>query len=93
MLVYTWRLILEKTATLTLQQWGNSLAVRIPSSVARCAGFKAGQPVKLSAQHSVVQVEAAGEPRLTLKQKLASFDPERHGGEAMATVRAGNETL
>jgi antitoxin MazE len=84
------RLILEKTATLTLQRWGNCLAVRIPPSVARSAGFKVGQPVEVSAQHSAVRVAAAGE---TLKQKLARFDPERHGGEDMATVRAGKEVL
>jgi antitoxin MazE len=84
---------LEKTATLTLQRWGNSLAVRIPSSVARSAGFKVGQSVEVSAQHSGVRVAAARERRLTLKQKLARFDPERHGGEAMVTVRAGNEVL
>ena len=84
---------MEKTATLTLQRWGNSLAVRIPSSIARSAGFKAGQPVEVSAQESAVRVASAGEPRLTLKQKLARFDPERHGGEAMATSRAGNEVL
>jgi hypothetical protein len=42
---------------------------------------------------SAVRVAAAGEPRLTLNQKLARFDPERHGGEAMATVRAGKEVL
>jgi len=84
------RLILEKTATLTLQRWGNSLAVRIPSSVARSAGFKVGQPVEVSAQHLAVRVAAAEE---TLEQKLARFDPERHGGEAMATVRAGKEAL
>ena len=84
---------LEKTATLTLQHWGNSLAVRIPSSVAKSVGFKVGQPVEVSAEDSAVRVSAAGEPRLTLKQKLALFDPDRHGGEAMATVRAGREAL
>jgi len=41
----------------------------------------------------VVRVAAAGEPWLTLKQKLARFDPERHGGEAMASIRVGNEAL
>jgi antitoxin MazE len=87
------RSTLEKTATLTLQRWGNSLAVRIPSSVAKSVGFKVGQPVEVSAEDSAVRVSAAGEPRLTLKQKLALFDPERHGGEAMATVRAGREAL
>jgi antitoxin MazE len=92
-LVDTWRLVVEKTATLRLQRWGNSLAVRIPSSIARTVGFKVGQPVEVSAQDSEVRVAAAGEPRLTLRQKLARFDPERHGGEAMATSRAGNEVL
>ncbi len=84
---------MTKTKNLTLQKWGNSLAVRIPSAVAKSVGFKVGQPVEVSAQDSAVRVVAAGEPRLTLKQKLARFDPERHGGEAMATVPAGSEVL
>jgi antitoxin MazE len=84
---------LEKKATLTIQKWGNSLAVRIPSAIAKSVGFKVGQPVEVSTQDSAVRVAAAGEPRLTLKQKLARFDPERHGGEAMATRRIGNEEL
>jgi antitoxin MazE len=84
---------LEKTATLTLQRWGNSLAVRIPSTIAKSVGFKVGQPVEVSVQDSAVRVSAAGEPRLTLKQKLTLFVPEQHGGEAMATVRAGKEAL
>jgi antitoxin MazE len=82
-----------KTATLTLQQWGNSLAVRIPAAVARSARFKVGQPVEVSAQDSNVLVKAIGEPRLTLAQKLAAFDPARHGGEAMATGRVGREVF
>jgi antitoxin MazE len=82
-----------KTATLTLQQWGNSLAVRIPSAVAKSVGFKVGQPVEVSAQDSAVLVTAVGEPKLTLAQKLALFDPERHGGEAMASSRVGREVL
>jgi antitoxin component of MazEF toxin-antitoxin module len=45
-----------KTATLMVQQWGNSLAVRIPSAVAKSAGFKLGQPVRLpSAELSMVR--------------------------------------
>jgi antitoxin MazE len=37
-------------------------------------------------------VRALGEPRLTLAQKLAAFDPALHGGEAMVTRPVGNET-
>ena len=36
-----------------------------------------------------VLVKALGYPRLTLKQKLAAFDPARHGGEVMATGQVG----
>jgi antitoxin MazE len=82
-----------KSATLTVQQWGNSLAVRIPSAVARSAGFRLGQPVKVSAQESRVLVTAVGAPRLTLAQKLAAFDPDHHAGEVMATTRVGNEVF
>ena len=84
---------MSKTATLTLQQWGNSLAVRIPAAVARSARFKVGQPVEVSAQDSNVLVRAVGEPKLTLAQKLAAFDPVRHAGEALATGRVGKEVF
>jgi antitoxin MazE len=92
-LVYTLRAIMAKSATLTVQQWGNSLAVRIPAAVARSARFRVGQPVEVSAQDSNVLVRALGEPKLTLAQKLAAFDPALHGGEAMATRPVGNEVL
>lgn len=82
-----------KSATLTVQQWGNSLAVRIPAAVARSARFKVGQPVEVSAQDSNILVKALGAPKLTLAQKLAAFDPALHSGEVMATGLTGNEVL
>jgi antitoxin MazE len=84
---------MTKSATLTVQQWGNSLAVRIPAAVARSARFRVGLPVEVSAQDCDVLVKALGEPKLTLAQKLAAFDPELHGGEAMGTHRVGNEVF
>lgn len=84
---------MTKSATLTVQRWGNSLAVRIPAPVARAAHLRAGQPVEVSAQDSNVLVRPLGEPRLTLAQKLAAFDPAVHGGESMATTPVGRETL
>mgnify|MGYP001165943104 CR=1 FL=1 len=84
---------MSRTATLKLQQWGNSLAVRIPAAVARSARFRVGQPVEVSAQDFNVLVKAIGEPQLTLAQKLAAFDPDRHGGEAMAAKAVGNEVI
>ncbi len=84
---------MAKSAVLTVQQWGNSLAVRIPAAVARSAHFRVGQPVELSVQDSNVLVRAIGEPKLTLSQKLAAFDPAVHDGEAMATHAVGKEAL
>lgn len=82
---------MTKSATLTVQQWGNSLAVRIPAAIARAARFKVGQPVEVSAQDSNVLVKAVGQPQLSLSQKLAAFDPALHGGEAMRTRPLGRE--
>jgi antitoxin MazE len=53
--------------------------------------LRVGQPVEVSAQDSNVLVRAIGEPKLTLAQKLAAFDPAVHGGELMATSPVGNE--
>ncbi len=84
---------MPRGATLTLQRWGNSLAVRIPAGVARSARLKVGQPVEVSPQDCGVLVRVVGEARLTLAQKLAVFDPVRHGGEGMATARIGREVV
>lgn len=84
---------MAKIASLTVQQWGNSLAVRIPAAVARSARFVVGQPVELSVGENGVLVKPAGAPKLTLAQKLAAFDPTRHSGEAMAVRPVGREAL
>jgi antitoxin MazE len=82
-----------KSATLTVQQWGNSLAVRIPAAIARSARFSVGQPVEVSIQDSCVVVKCVGVPKLSLAQKLEAFDPAIHGGEVMATGRVGVEVF
>ncbi|MCG5055975.1 MAG: AbrB/MazE/SpoVT family DNA-binding domain-containing protein [Myxococcales bacterium] len=82
-----------KRSTSTVQQWGNSLAVRIPAAVARSAHFEIGQPVEVVAEESTVVVRSLGKAKLTLAQKLAAFDPVKHGGEVMATVPRGKEAL
>jgi antitoxin MazE len=84
---------MNKVAKLTIQQWGNSLAVRIPSAIAKTARFAVGQPVEVTVQESSVVVKPIGEPKLTLAQKLALFDPAVHGGEVMATGRVGAEVF
>jgi antitoxin MazE len=84
---------MAKTARLTIQQWGNSLAVRIPAQVARSAHFQVGQEVEVTAQESGVTVTPIGPRKLTLAQKLELFDPAVHGGEAMSTEPVGAEVI
>ncbi len=92
MLIHTvWNALMTRSARLTVQRWGNSLAVRIPAAVAHSARFSAGQPVEVSVTDEGVLVRAVGSPRLSLAQKLAAFDPQLHGGEVMATGRIGKE--
>jgi len=83
--------MLTKTATLTLQKWGNSLAVRIPAPIARGAHFHVGTPVELAVTEEGISVRACGERKLTLNERLELFDKKKHGGEAMASGRIGAE--
>jgi antitoxin MazE len=84
---------MTKPASLKIQMWGNSLAVRIPSAIARAAKLCAGQTVEVSVQELGVSIVPVGRREMTLAERLQSFDPERHGGEAMVTGRVGHESV
>jgi antitoxin MazE len=84
---------MPKSATLTIQKWGNSLAVRIPSAVAKSARLSAGQPVQVAVQEGGLAIIPLGDRQLTLGDRLRAFDPARHGGEAMAARRVGMEVM
>ena len=47
--------------------------------------------MRVSAEERGVVVHSLGAPKLSLAQKLARFDPVKHGGEALATDRIGAE--
>jgi len=78
-----------KIAALTIKKWGNSLAVRIPAAIARKARFHSGMPVLLMVQEGNMIVSPAGDPKLTLAERLEIFDPEKHAGEVMVSGRIG----
>jgi antitoxin MazE len=79
-----------KSANLTVQKWGNSLAIRIPVSLARTAHLQCGSSVDLAIQNGNIVIKLTGE--LSLEERLSKFDPEIHGGEAMvAPGRIGAE--
>jgi antitoxin MazE len=73
-------------AVLDIKKWGNNLGVRLPAAVAREARLHADQRVRLTVDEGKITITPLGEAPRTLEQRLASFDPARHGGESMQTL-------
>ncbi len=70
-------------AVLDIKQWGNNLGVRLPVAVSRAAHLHVDQRVRITVENGAVVIRPAEETALTLEQRLAKFDPEKHGGEFM----------
>lgn len=75
-------------AILDIKQWGNNLGVRLPVAVAREANLRADQRVRVTVEGGHVVIAPVSATELTLEQRLAIYDPKRHGGEQMATAGA-----
>lgn len=78
-------------AAVKIKTWGNGLGVRITAQVARAAGLTAETLVNVTVENDRIIIAPAAPPKRTLAQKLAAFDPKKHGGEAMATKPIGRE--
>ena len=72
-------------AVLYLKQWGNNLGVRLPVNVARAAHLHVDQRVRIAVEDGRVIITPVNDAPLTLEQRLARFDRNKHGGEVMAT--------
>jgi len=70
---------------LDIKQWGNNLGVRLPAAIAREAHVHADQQVRLTVADGQIIITPVQDKPLTLEQRLAQFDPAKHGGETMAT--------
>ena len=75
-------------AVLDIKQWGNNLGVRLPAAVAREAHLHVDQRVRISVEDGQVVITPVTDVHLTLEQRLACFDPARHGGEVMMASQA-----
>jgi antitoxin MazE len=75
-------------AVLDIKQWGNNLGVRLPAAVAREAHLHVDQRVRISVEGGQVVITPVSDVHLTLEQRLACFDPGRHGGEVMVASEA-----
>ena len=78
-------------AVLDIKQWGNNLGVRLPAAVARAAHLHADQRVRISVENDRVIITPVTDAPLSLEQRLACFDPVRHGGELMVSQAIGAE--
>jgi antitoxin MazE len=74
-------------AVLDIKQWGNNLGVRLPAAVAREAHLHVDQRVRVSVEGDHVVITPVDDSRFTLEQRLAAYDPKRHGGEQMAATK------
>ena len=78
-------------AILDIKHWGNNLGVRLPAIVAREARLHADQRVRVSVEDGRVIITPVSDAAPTLEQRLARFDPARHGGEVMNSEMLGVE--
>lgn len=78
-------------AILDIKHWGNNLGVRLPAAVAKAAHLHADQRVQVSVEGGRVIITPLADTMPTLAQRLARFDPVRHGGEAMPGAPVGAE--
>ena len=76
---------------LDIKQWGNNLGVRLPAAIAKAARLEADQRVRVAVKGRQVVITPVTADPLTLAQRLALYNPARHGGEVMAVPRDGAE--
>ena len=81
----------QSAAELDIKQWGNNLGVRLPAAVARAAHLRVNQRVRVVVEDGRVVITPIEDVPLTLEQRLARFDPAKHGGEAMVSEPLGAE--
>ena len=69
-----------------IERWGDSLGLRLPAAVVRGARLHEGQRVRISVEGDRIVMSPFAECHPSLEQRLAAYDPARHGGEQMAAT-------
>jgi antitoxin MazE len=72
--------------------WGNGLGLRFTKQMASAASMDVNSPVRMTVQPGRIIIEMVPK-KATLAAMLARFDPQRHGGEAMAFALQGKEAM
>jgi antitoxin MazE len=74
-----------------VQKWGNSLALRIPSSYARDARLTAGASVDLNLRQGTLVIRPKPEKKPTLAELLKGVSKRNLHGEVMTGAAVGRE--
>ena len=77
----------------TIQKWGNSLAVRIPSAVAQQSNVREGVPVQIVAEGGAIVVRLKNRRKYRLKDLLKDCRPSQLHGETDWGPDMGREVL
>lgn len=74
-----------------VQQWGNSLALRIPKTYAADIKLHKGSVIDITESEGKLVVTPVEEPELTLKHLLTGITKENIHNEVDAGLPVGNE--
>ena len=77
----------------TVQTWGNSLAVRIPSALASQLSVKSGTEVDLSVSNGALLVKPAKRRKYRLAELLKDCRPKQLHGETDFGADVGREVV
>lgn len=77
----------------TVQKWGNSLAVRIPQSLAGQIDVEEGTAVELCVRDGELIVRPDRSPKLSLSTLLKDCKPSQLHGETDFGVNVGREVI
>ncbi|OGL38495.1 hypothetical protein A3J32_00405 [Candidatus Saccharibacteria bacterium RIFCSPLOWO2_02_FULL_46_7] len=66
--------------TTKVKKWGNSLAIRLPGSVANAAGIADDTDVVITQVGNKLTIES-NQPEMTIEQMFEGVTPEMVGGE------------
>lgn len=73
---------------MTIDKWGNSLGLRIPSALAKTIGLRRGDRVRLAARQGRIVIEPVATPEASLAALLAKITP----GNLHAGIETGPAT-
>jgi antitoxin MazE len=81
----------EDSMRTRIQKWGNSLALRIPKSLAAESHLEQGMLVEVSLLEGKLLVTPLGPPAVTLEELLQGITPENLHNEVDTGPAVGNE--